>query len=133
MQNEGMVRQINYSLNPINVFGVGNDSIVLEDLKFDSLSIKNGNDSIDIKCHFSLKVNHDYDNINIRISNDKYDNLNISNIDVQSGKNILLHDIKVEKDILSKHNIISIEKPRLKIYIIRFTNINLVFYNFFFF
>ena len=115
MQNEGMIRQINYSLNPINVFGVGNDSIVLEDLKFDSLSIKNGNDSIDIKCHFSLKVNHDYDNINIRISNDKYDNLNISNIDVQSGQNILLHDIKVEKDILSKHNIISIENIKSEV------------------
>ena len=38
--------KVNYFLNPINVFGVGNDSIVLEDLKFDSLSIKNADSDL---------------------------------------------------------------------------------------
>jgi len=116
MQNEGMIRKISNLSSPIYSFGIGNHNDLYEDLKLDSLNVFYDNeDSVYIKCQISINLINDYDNIEITLSNQKYNNLNISNINIKSGQDVLFHNIKVRKDILANDNIINIEPIKSEI------------------
>jgi len=111
MHNVGMVLKDNDILNPIYSFGIDQSSELHEDLKIDSLKItSNKKDSLHIKCQISVNVNNDYKNIKINLSNKNYSDLNISNITIDKGKNVLNHEIVIAKDYLSDYNIIEIQK-----------------------
>ena len=111
MHNDGMVSKYSKILNPIYCFGIDYSPVSYEDLKIDSLHIiSNKKDSLHIKCQFSIRVNQDYENIKINLSNKNYSNLNISNINIVEGRNVLYHEIVISKDYLTDYNIIEIEK-----------------------
>ena len=103
MQNEGMLRNTTNLSNPVYSFGIGNHNEISEDLKLDSLNIfYDSEDSLYIKCQISTNLINDYDNVEITLSNQKYNSLKISNINIKSGQDILFHNIKMRKDIFMK-------------------------------
>ena len=116
MQNEGMIRKIINLSNPIYSFGIGNHNEIFEDLKLDSLNIfHDTEDSVYIKCQISTNLMNDYDNIEISLSNQNYNNLKISSINIKSGQNIVFHNMRIKKDILENNNVINIESIKSEI------------------
>ena len=110
MQNQGLVETKGIKTRSIYSFGVGENNAISEDVKIDSLILMDSNkDSIYIKCQISSTALNDYNDVEINLTNQKYNNIKISNINIKKGKDIFFHNIRVSKNILENNNIISIE------------------------